>query len=50
WVHYSLHPSLPDWARRILQTTAEALDMETFRADRERLHAMSDRPSASCCA
>ncbi len=50
WVLYSLHPELPDWAGRIVQTTAETLADALVAEDRDRLHAMCDRPLAGCSA
>lgn len=34
WVYYSLHPSLPDWAKKIITTTVENLvKEEPYHAD-----------------
>jgi ArsR family transcriptional regulator len=51
WIHYRLHPELPDWAVEILAATAEAaVDQSPFCDDRTALHEMPNRPGASCCA
>ncbi len=51
WIHYRLHPELPDWALQVLTATAAGIENETpFRHDRAALRAMPNRPGASCCA
>ncbi|MDP1540534.1 MAG: metalloregulator ArsR/SmtB family transcription factor [Moraxellaceae bacterium] len=49
WVYYRLHPSLPLWARTVLDAalTAEQLDLAQHS---QRLDAMPERPQRiSCC-
>lgn len=51
WVYYRLQPALPDWARRVIATTAEGVAHEApFVDDHALLTAMPNRPGASCCA
>ena len=51
WVYYRINPSLPDWARAVLQHTLEGnAHVEPFRSDHRALKAMPDRPGAACCA
>lgn len=45
WVHYRLHPSLPLWAREVLEATFQAGALADVR---QRLSAMPNRPSMSC--
>ncbi|WP_018862188.1 MULTISPECIES: metalloregulator ArsR/SmtB family transcription factor [unclassified Thioalkalivibrio] len=41
WIYYRLHPKLPDWAREVLASTAEASRIDgTLREDHARLQAM----------
>ena len=50
WVFYRINPSLPDWAKTILATTADA--NATFLNDSQnRLKRMGDRPERlkACC-
>ncbi len=43
WVHYSLHPDLPGWARRVMQTTLEALrSVAPYAGDAARLSGMDE--------
>ena len=43
WVHYALHPELPDWARQVLQTTLAGLrDRAPYATDAARLAAMEE--------
>lgn len=45
WVHYRIHPALPPWAMTMIQAVAQGLEgVALYREDRERLHAMPDRP------
>lgn len=38
WIHYRLHPALPDWAREVLAALARGCaDQEPFALDRRRL-------------
>lgn len=51
WVYYRLHPALPEWARRVIATTAGGVAREApFAQDQSVLAAMPNRPGASCCA
>lgn len=45
WVHYRLHPGLPDWAREVLQAVFQSDGVVYVR---QRLAAMPNRPSISC--
>jgi len=50
WVHYSVSPELPDWARRVLEETHRGLaDDAQFPDDRAALAGMPGRPPARCC-
>lgn len=44
WMHYRLHPALPDWALRVLDAAADA---EALQGLHERLAAMPNRPPAA---
>lgn len=51
WIYYSIHPSLSDWAKNVLETTAKANKANApFAADLCALKNMPNRPTASCCA
>ena len=51
WIYYSLNPALDDWARLVLQATAEANKKQSpFLGDMRHLRAMPNRPDAACCA
>ncbi len=51
WIFYRLNASLPAWAVDVLDAVAEgASDQDPYRADRDRLASMPDRPGAACCA
>ncbi len=44
WIHYRLHPQLPDWAAAILRTTGTALENTSpYTTDQQRLAAMTKR-------
>lgn len=45
WVHYRLHPTLPQWAREVL---AAAFEAEGLGDVRQRLANMPSRPSVGC--
>lgn len=45
WVYYTIHPALPDWALRALDTAAEA---ESLKPLVTRLASMPNRPIAAC--
>ncbi|CUB03782.1 metalloregulator ArsR/SmtB family transcription factor [Marinomonas fungiae] len=50
WVFYSINETLPDWAKLVLQVTANE-NLEIIAADLARLEMMGDRPERtnSCC-
>jgi len=50
WVFYRINPSLPDWAKEVLATTAEA-NGAFLRDSQNRLKKMGDRPERIkvCC-
>lgn len=51
WVHYRIHPDLPEWVRRVLQDTfAGVADRSPFEGDAQALAQMPDRPGAPRCA
>lgn len=45
WVHYRLHPALPQWAHDVL---AAAFEAEGLADVRQRLATMPSRPSLAC--
>ena len=49
WMHYRLGRSLPDWARRIVESShAQLSDLAFFRQDARRLSRMNNRPERIC--
>lgn len=51
WIHYCLHPDLPDWTLEVLATSARALlTNPPYASDLATLQDMPNRPGASCCA
>jgi ArsR family transcriptional regulator len=50
WVYYRINPSLPDWAKLVLQQTNEA-NKAFLKVNLDNLFRMGDRPNrvASCC-
>lgn len=49
WIHYRLHPDLPEWARAVLRTTADGVAATPpFAEDRAALRGMQNRPGARC--
>ena len=51
WVHYCLHPELPQWVLAILNDTQSgAAELQPFVSDRLTLSDMPDRPGSQCCA
>ncbi|MBF0341419.1 MAG: metalloregulator ArsR/SmtB family transcription factor [Magnetococcales bacterium] len=45
WVYYRLHPELPPWALAVIRALGEGVEgSPVHMGDRERLHAMPDRP------
>jgi len=51
WMHYSLNPELPSWARRSIDQIHRQLSgLDRFERDRARLEDMSNRPGELSCA
>lgn len=51
WVHYRIHPDLPEWVRRVLQDTfAGVVERSPFVDDAQALAQMPNRPGAPRCA
>lgn len=51
WIYYQINPQLDEWAKAILDTTAQAnLDKTPFAVDLEVLLDMPNRPGSACCA
>lgn len=51
WVHYRIHPDLPEWVRRVLQDVFDgAADRSPFADDARVLAQMPNRPGAPRCA
>jgi len=51
WIHYRIHPDLPDWANQVLgQTAVGVRGQAPFADDLAALDAMPNRPGASQCA
>lgn len=51
WIHYRVHPELPEWAAGVLAAAAAGLgNGEPFAADRAALGGMPNRPGSRCCA
>jgi len=49
WMHYSLGPTLPGWARHIVECShAQLSGLPTYRQDARRLARMKDRPERIC--
>ena len=49
WIYYRLHPQLPLWAFRVLDSLAQAAEYDpAYRDDHQRLQEMANRP-ARCC-
>jgi len=50
WIHYRLHPDLPEWARRILHETALGVTgQQPYANDMARIAAMPGRPARASC-
>ncbi len=50
WIHYRIHPALPEWVKSVLQTTAEGVRHEDpFATDELTLSVMPNRPGAPRC-
>ena len=51
WIHYRLHPDLPQWAMDVLQVTAKGVSgLSPFTDDQKALADMPNRPGAPRCA
>lgn len=49
WIHYRIAPELADWMGTVLAALqAGTRDEQPYRADRERLAAIPDRPGLRC--
>lgn len=49
WMHYRLHPDLPDWAREIVERTLQGVQgLEPYSGDLEKLNEMNNRPERIC--
>lgn len=49
WMHYSLNPALPDWARQIVECSHTQLaNLAVFRQHARRLSQMNNRPERIC--
>jgi ArsR family transcriptional regulator, arsenate/arsenite/antimonite-responsive transcriptional repressor len=50
WIHYRLHPDLPEWMIEVLNTTRGALtDQTPYQNDLARLACAPVRPPIRCC-
>lgn len=51
WIHYRLHPDMPQWALEVLQVTAQGIvGLSPFQDDLKVLEDMPNRPGAPRCA
>lgn len=51
WIYYRIHPDLPGWANRIIETSMlEIAAQAPFAELRAVLAEMPNRPGAPCCA
>jgi len=51
WIYYRIHPALPDWAKTILEVTAQGnASQAPFSEDLGTLEKMPNRPGSACCA
>jgi ArsR family transcriptional regulator len=51
WIHYRIHPQLPEWLFAVLRATAEGVERQSpFATDERTLSAMPNRPGAPRCA
>ena len=49
WMHYRLSPSLPEWAKDIVEGShARLSDLAIYRRDAGRLSQMNNRPERTC--
>jgi len=51
WIHYRLHPDLPDWAAKVLSETAKGISAQSpFIDDKQVLKGMPNRTGSPRCA
>ncbi|MGD2083190.1 MAG: metalloregulator ArsR/SmtB family transcription factor [Chromatiales bacterium] len=51
WIHYRIHPELPQWVREVLRVTAQGVEgKDPFAGDAMTLERMPNRPGAPRCA
>ena len=51
WMHYRLHPELPEWAATVIADwVAAAAGASPYADDRRALHDLPDRPVSACSA
>jgi len=51
WIHYRIHPDLPEWAQQILQAThTGSCDRQAYRRAQVRLDGLVERPGRRSCA
>lgn len=51
WVHYRLHPELPEWVELIIKNTQMgSSEQQPYVSDRLSLSDMPNRPANQCCA
>jgi ArsR family transcriptional regulator len=51
WIHYRIHPQLPEWVIAVLRATAEGVEGQSpFATDERTLSVMPNRPGAPRCA
>jgi len=50
WIYYQLNPAMPDWARQVIESTADGVaKQKSFVNDLVVLAEMPNRPGAVCC-
>jgi len=51
WIYYQIHPDLPDWAREVIERTADGIaEQAPYSHDHTALRGMPNRPAVACCA
>ncbi len=49
WMHYRIHPDLPDWAKRMIETIHHRIgELGPHPEDLEKLAEMNSRPERNC--
>jgi ArsR family transcriptional regulator len=49
WMHYRIHPSLPEWSREVLSNIVDQLvGLSPYRDDKKKLNKMNNRPERNC--